>query len=100
MGHRFRVNVEVAESTGEVMAVYFQIREGKSAKVKEFAEGTVLADYNKRGELLGVEMLAPCEVELLDAIAEGEPKTLRRKTRDFFRRAAPRAMLESLAGVP
>src|SRR5260221_11413554 len=96
---RFSMQVEVEESTGEVTAVYFQVREGKAAKVKEFADGTVFANYNQKGELLGVEMLAACEVSVLDKIAAVEPKPLRARTRNFLRKSAPRVMLGELVGA-
>ena len=99
MGYRFQVSVEVSEKTGEVTAAYFQVREGKADRVKEFADGSVFANYNKRGELLGVEMLAPCEVSVLDRIAAVEPKQHREKTRNFLKRSAPRAMIGELVGA-
>jgi hypothetical protein len=99
MAHRFHVEIEVEDKTGEVTAAYFQIREGKATKVKEFADGAVFANYNRRGELLGVEMLAPCEVRVLDKIAEQEPKPLRKQTKNFLRKSAPLAMLGDLIGA-
>ncbi len=52
----FRTNVEINERTGEVMAVYFQIRKGKVARVKEYAAGNVFGDYDRKGTLLGIEL--------------------------------------------
>ena len=56
----FRVNIETGDQTGKVLAVYFQIRTGKTKVTKEYADGSVFADDDKNGELLGIEMLAPC----------------------------------------
>lgn len=83
----FRVAVETNNHTGEVMAVYFQLRKGKSALVKEYADGNVFADYDKKGELLGLEMLAPCKVSVLNKIATQEP------ARQFIKKSIPAGML-------
>ena len=99
MPQRFRVKIEVQEKSGEVTAVYFQVREGKAARVKEFASGAVFANYNRKGELLGVAMLAPCEAHVLDKIAEVEPKQFRQQTKNFLRKSAPRAMLGEFVGA-
>lgn len=83
----FRVSVETENHTGRVMAVYFQIRKGKSSVTREYADGNAFADYNRRGELLGIELLAPCEAAVLDKIAKKAPE------RRFVRGAVPQGML-------
>ncbi len=83
----FRVKVEVEKKTGQLLAVYFQIRKGRASKVKEFADGNAFANYSVTGELLGIELLGPCEVSVLDRIAPQEPKV-----RDFVRRSIPREL--------
>ena len=83
----FRVNVEAENETGRVLAVYLQVREGKSATVKEYADGNVFADYDRYGRLIGIEMLAPCNAKVLDRIATQAP------ARRFVRSAVPKSML-------
>ena len=83
----FRVSVETVDQTGEMMAVYFQIRKGKTKNTKEYADGSVFADYDKHGQLLGIEMLAPCRASVLDKIAKAAPE------KRFVRGAVPRGML-------
>ena len=83
----FRIEVETHDQTGEVMAVYFQVRKGKSAKIKEYEGGNVFADYDKHGDLLGIEMLAPCKVAVLKRIAPQQP------VQRFITRSIPRGML-------
>jgi uncharacterized protein YuzE len=83
----FRVTVETHNRTGEVLAVYFEVLEGKTKTTKEYAGGSVFADYGKRGELLGIEMLAPCRASVLDNIARQAP------AKQFVRRAIPKGML-------
>lgn len=86
----FRVTIETENATGRVLAVYFRIRNGEVAEVREFAEGNAFANYGHQGQLLGVELLAPCTVRVLDKIARGEPKAKR-----FIRRSLPPAMVRS-----
>jgi uncharacterized protein YuzE len=83
----FRVAVETEDQTGEVVAVYFQVRKGKTKTTKERAQGNVFADYDKDGRLLGFEMLAPCRVSVLDNIARQAP------AKRFVHRAIPQGML-------
>ncbi len=84
---QFAVKVETNDSTGEVMSVYFQIHKGQSVKVKEHAGGAVFADYDKRGSLLGIEMLAPCRASVLARIPT-QPSAKR-----FVRDSVPRGMV-------
>jgi hypothetical protein len=83
----FRMSIENDNKTGAVLAVYFQIRKGDSAKVVEYADGGVFADYNRKGELLGIEMLAPCKASVLNKIAVQEPE------RRFVKANVPVGML-------
>jgi len=83
----FRVSVETHDQTGEVIAVYFQVRKGKLQKTKEYADGNIFADYDKHGKLLGIEVLAPCQVAVLDNIAKQE------SAKRFVRNALPGGML-------
>ncbi len=83
----FQVNVETHGQTGEVIAAYLQVRKGKIKVTKEYSDGDVFADYDERGQLLGIELLAPCSASVLDTIAKQAP------TRRFLREAVPQGML-------
>ena len=83
----FQISIETETETGQVLAVYLQIREGKSATVKEYADEKVFADYDKHGVLLGIEILAPCNVQVLDRIAA------QAQVKKFVRNAIPKSML-------
>lgn len=52
-----------------IVAGYMRLREGKVARTVEIAPDLVLVDLNSRGVLLGVEILGPCEVTILERIA-------------------------------
>jgi uncharacterized protein YuzE len=85
---KYDFSMAVDNDTGVIQAVYFLFRKGKSAKTREFANGAALADYDKNGKLLGVELLEPCQVKVLREIG-GEEKDVTR----FMEDAAPRAMV-------
>jgi hypothetical protein len=82
---RFNYTASVDERTGRVMAVYFYLRR----ETREVVEGKAFADYDADGALLGVELLAPCQVALLGRVVEGEPDGVMQ----FMRRVAPPEML-------
>ena len=87
MAANFSVSTTVDPQTGKVLAVYLQVRTGKVARTKVLCEGLMIADYNSRGALLGIELLGPCEGEILDQITRDPP------VREFLKRAAPRALV-------
>jgi uncharacterized protein YuzE len=86
--HNFDVNVETDQRTGEVVAVYFGFRKGRVKVTKELCDGDAFADYDSSGNLLGLEILAPCSGKALTRIEGMEPESKR-----FLREAAPRAMV-------
>jgi uncharacterized protein YuzE len=85
---KFDFSMAVDSETGSIEAVYFLFRKGRAAKTREFAEGAALADYDKDGKLLGVELLAPCQVNVLRQIG-GEEKDVAR----FMEDAVPRSLV-------
>jgi hypothetical protein len=85
--YHFGVSVETEDQSGRVVAVYFQIRKGRSVRVKEYADGAAFADFDNQGRLLGIELLAPCEIGLLETIARN-PRAKR-----FVRESVPAGML-------
>jgi uncharacterized protein YuzE len=85
----FTVEVYVDDKTGYTKAVYFHIRDSQSAVTKEILEGHAFADYNTSGQLVGIELLAPCNVTVLDEIAQEESEPVRR----FLQNAVPRGLV-------
>ena len=82
----FAISICTNEKTGDIMAVYFQVGKGKAAEVKEFCGGAAFANYTRKGELLGVELLAPCRLSVLNRF------TADNSVKRFIRRAIPRQM--------
>ncbi|MBN1512874.1 MAG: DUF2283 domain-containing protein [Phycisphaerae bacterium] len=75
-----------ARGDGTLEAVYIRLARGKVARTVEIVEDIVLADYNSRGRLLGIELLAP--VRLPD-IANLIDTPRRAGFRKAVRKAAP-----------
>jgi len=85
--YSFRVSIETHDKTAQVVAAYFQVRKGKVKVAKEYADGNAFADYDSRGKLLGIELLAPCRASVLDGIAAPAP------AKRFVQGAVPQGML-------
>lgn len=88
MRNDFSVSVTVDDKTGELLCVYFGIRQGNVKKTIELADGRVMADYNSKGKLIGIEMIAPCTEKVLDQIDIEDP------VRAFVKNAVPRQFIK------
>ena len=89
----FECVVTTDDATGDLLAVYFHIRKGKVHETHEFANGNVFADYDKQGLLLGIELLGPSNVSIVDKLAKQESLEIRKKTKQFMREVGPRKMV-------
>lgn len=86
---KFGLEVSFNGATGEPVAAYLRVREGKVAITAEVSEGVAFADYAADGRLLGIELLAPCALAVMDRLGEAEPEPVRR----FLRGGAPRELI-------
>ena len=75
MKHSFGLGVDADSRTGDTLAVYCKVRNGRSAQTKEFADGSVSVDYNVDGDLFGIEMLGPCSIEILERMTVKDAET-------------------------
>lgn len=89
MNPKFRVEISFDDTTGDPVAAYLRVREGKVFETKEISEGVAFADYAADGFLLGIELLAPCQVAVLDRASEKEPESVRQ----FLRRGVRKEMI-------
>jgi Protein of unknown function (DUF2283) len=64
----FRLEISFNETAGGPVPAYLRVREGSVAESTEISPGVAFADYDADGFLLGVELLAPCRLEVLDRI--------------------------------
>lgn len=85
----FSVDVSVDEQTGRLMACYINVREGQAAETRELHPGRAYADYDDEGQLIGVELLGPCHLTVLDTLTEKEPEPVKR----FMLGAPPRDLI-------
>jgi len=56
-GFQPRLEVSVDEATGTIRAAYVRVREGQVCETREVENGSVFADYDQNGVLLGFELL-------------------------------------------
>jgi hypothetical protein len=84
-----QLEVSVDQTTGSIRTATIRVRNGAVHQRREIAEGRVFADYSAAGELLGISLLAPCGIGVLDRIADQEPDHVRR----FLRGCPPRELV-------
>lgn len=93
MSKSFSVRVQAHPRTGHPVAAYFHIRDGKAAEVRELADGAVFANYDRKGELLGVELLAPCKMSVLRKVSSDAPEPIRDAVKHLLTECAPVKLL-------
>jgi uncharacterized protein YuzE len=85
------LELSVDETTGGIRAAYLRVRQGEVAETREVCEGRAFADYTEDGTLLGIELLAPCTVEVLDRLTAQESEPIKR----FLRGGPPRELISA-----
>ena len=88
MQTEFSVSLTVDQQSGHLLSAYFQVRSGKSVKTCELADGRIMADYDRKDRLLGIEMIAPCSAKVLEQIEIEEP------AKAFVKNMIPREFLK------
>jgi uncharacterized protein YuzE len=77
------------DSSGQVEAAYLRLGPGKVSRTREIEPDVLLADFNSRGMLVGIEVLAPVRlVDLTRLITQSRRTVVRR----VFRQAAPQLL--------
>lgn len=89
----FAVMLTHNNDTGDLKAVYFRLRRGAPHETREFANGFAFADYSHEGYLLGIELLGPCSVTIVDRIAANESPADRRRMKAFVKDSGPRSIV-------
>ena len=75
---------------GTIEAAYFRFKKGKVARTAEIVEDTLIVDYDAKGNLLGIEVLAPVQLSDLAKLVE---QARRRSFRKFVRHSAPQELI-------
>jgi uncharacterized protein YuzE len=81
-----------ARDDGTLEAMYIRFRQGKVAKTREIIEDVLLADYNARGELMGMEVLDAVRLSDLARLVE-QPR--RKVFREVIKRTAPQEFIHA-----
>lgn len=81
----FEISIS-GRNDGTLEAAYITVRDGKAARTKEIVEDIALADYDSRGRLIGIEILAPVKLSKLTPLVE---EKRRKPFRAFLRAQAP-----------
>ena len=79
-----------ARSDGTVEAIYILLRDERVFRTEEVRPDILLADYNRRGDLVGIEVLAPVKLSALSRLVE---ESQRRPFRRFVRERAPEELV-------
>lgn len=86
IGMNYQIAAEINPETGELKAVYFNIRQGDwSINTKVLVENKLIVDYNRKDEVTGVEILGPVTPEELGLLPT--------EARKFVFSAIPRSWL-------
>ena len=83
------MDIDLDDRTGFPRAVYMHVREGLVHTTKEVEPGQAFADYDTEGLLIGIEMIAPCEVKVLDRITIKETSIVKA----FIRNTTPHGFI-------
>ncbi len=81
----FEISVS-GRSDGTVEAMYIRLRGGKVHKTIEIQEDVLLCDYDRRGNVLGFEVLAPVKISQL---VKQVSSPVRKSFEKFVRQSAP-----------
>ena len=87
------VGLEVSVSArqdGTLEALYIRLTNRKIARTKEIVQDQVLADYDSKGDLVGIEVLAPVKLSTLSRLV-APPK--RKTFNKVLRQAAPEELV-------
>lgn len=93
MPQRTSFSFEVSTSgrdDGTIEAVYVRLSGRKIARTRELREDVLLGDYDARGALIGLEILAPVRLSDLSKFVDD---SRRRPFRRFLRQAVPEPFL-------
>lgn len=86
----FEINLTGDPSDGRLRAAYIHVRKTKATRTKEVVKDTVLADYDYRGRLVGIEILGPCKIQVLLKLVSAEHRSAFRR---FARESIPPSLL-------
>jgi len=75
---------------GRLEALYISLSERKVARTEEVVEDVLLVDYDSRGNVVGIEILAPVKMSRVTRLVD-QPR--RKPLRKFIEQSAPGEMV-------
>ena len=87
----FELSVTAGDD-GTPEAMYICLSRGKVAKTDEIQQDVLLADYDRQGRLVGIEVLAPVRLSDLAKLVDERKRTPFRR---FVRKSAPHELVLS-----
>ena len=63
-GDMLELELVVRQGTGALCGAYLKLRAGKVARTEEIESDVLLADYDRQGNLLGIDILAPIDMSV------------------------------------
>ncbi len=91
VGIQFEISL-TAGPDGKLLAGYIHLRKSKAARTKVVVEDTVMADYDSRGNLIGIEILGPVQIKILARLVDS---TDRAAFRRFAKASLPKDLCEA-----
>ena len=88
-GSAFEISVS-GRGDGAIEGAYIRLREAKVARTREVAGDALLADYDARGNLIGIEILAPVRISQVVNLVD---QRRRRPFRRFVRQSLPAGLV-------
>ena len=58
------VSVQRCPDDNEIEAIYIELKSTKISKSKEIGNGEAVVDFDKEGDVVGIEMLEPCKITI------------------------------------
>ena len=92
--HKETVGFELSVSgrdDGTIEAAYVYLSKNKVTRTKEVVEDVLMADYDSKGQLVGIEILAPIQVSEIAKLVKRPQKTPFIK---FLRQTAPQEFVQ------
>jgi len=87
----FEISIS-GRNDGTLEAAYITVMDGKAAKTVEIVEDILLADYDRMGRLIGIEILAPVKISKIIPLIDADR---RKPFRNFVRTQAPEELVLS-----
>ena len=88
---QFQISLS-GRSDGTLEAMYIRLRKGAVARTEEIEEDVLLCDFDRRGNLLGIEILAPVKLRDLTRLVA---RPVRTPFRRFVGSVAPGELVEA-----